>query len=107
MADLPLDIKKSNTFATFTKRIKYWNGDLCNCRLCRPQARRQLDWIGGTNIEIKLGIVSAYMLLICVNRQQVCPKIVFFLRIQGENVGLSPEKVVEVTLSKTSENAFL
>ena len=32
---LPHDIKQSNTLSIFNKRIKHWNGDRCNCRLCR------------------------------------------------------------------------
>ena len=37
---LPHDIKQSNTLSIFKKRIKYWNGDRCNCRLCKPYIPR-------------------------------------------------------------------
>ena len=32
---IPQDIKKSSTLPIFKKRIRCWNGDECNCRLCK------------------------------------------------------------------------
>ena len=29
-------IKESNTLSSFKSRIKLWNGEQCNCILCRP-----------------------------------------------------------------------
>ena len=33
---LPNDIKRSDTLSSFKRRIKTWNGEECNCRLCIP-----------------------------------------------------------------------
>ena len=32
---LPQEIKQSNTLPIFKKQIRCWNGNKCNCRLCK------------------------------------------------------------------------
>ena len=34
-SSLPKEIKNSSTLSEFKRRLKSWDGKICNCRLCK------------------------------------------------------------------------